>query len=265
MLQVIFGDDEHTAEDGAYKRCLAARKWLYVTTSALLIVNFGLYDASAFKALISLFSLPEVVLKRSLLVASIYLILQYSLIVAQLITTYDLILNERFKLRKFDEMDAARKRLTAARDSYANNKEKFAGNEKIAVERRSSARALYLSDLENSSGATVAGIQGELDNLSGHDQETRLRYAQLRNKSRLALEARRFDERYADEYNSYIEQYDAELENSRSEVAQAEQLIFSLLQDEPSERRGYKITERLFDLFRISPPYFLVAYSWWSY
>lgn len=117
MLQVIFGDDEHTATEGPYSRVMKTRKWLYFGALALMAVESGLYDENAAAASFKFIDVPASTLSLTFTIGLIYLIIQYSLLLFQLITTYDITLSERFTYRRAEELQAARDRERAAKKS----------------------------------------------------------------------------------------------------------------------------------------------------
>ena len=115
MLQILFGDDEHTAEEGPYKRLLKTRKWLYISSFASLLISNGLYDETSAARVLSPIKLPASALETSLRIGLLYLIVQYILLLIQLWTSYDIVLEERFVFRRADELTKARERFRSAR------------------------------------------------------------------------------------------------------------------------------------------------------
>lgn len=89
MLQIIFGDDEHTAADGPYSRVLKTRKWLYLSSAVSLAINHGLFNERATNEAIIFFTIPEQRLSLFLFLGIIYLLAQYFLLLVQLYSTYE--------------------------------------------------------------------------------------------------------------------------------------------------------------------------------
>ena len=87
MLQVIFGDDEHTAADGPYARLMKTRKWLYIVAVAELAIANGLYNEKATADLLKVASIPTSALESALLFGLSYMLLQYAFLTWQLFTT----------------------------------------------------------------------------------------------------------------------------------------------------------------------------------
>lgn len=122
MLQVIFGDDEHTSAEGPYSRLMRTRKWLYVLAIVAIALSNGLYDEVAAAALLRVIEVPEALLSKAVLLGLAYLVLQYGILVAQLLSAYDIVLVVRFEDQRKAELSAAtdavveaRRRLVAAR------------------------------------------------------------------------------------------------------------------------------------------------------
>lgn len=120
MLQIIFGDDEHTASDGPYLRVLKTRKWLYITSIAGLIIANGLYNEKAAEDALKIIKIPHYFLRGGVLVGMFYLVLQYAFLIVQLISTYDIVLSERFTSRRADELASARNAKDDAQEKYNN-------------------------------------------------------------------------------------------------------------------------------------------------
>ncbi|HEY0085891.1 MAG TPA: hypothetical protein VGB65_08260, partial [Allosphingosinicella sp.] len=132
MMQVIFGDDEHTAADGPYSRLMKARKWIYIGSIAELAIIKGLYNETATAEILKVASVPVAVLQPALLVGLAYMLIQYNLLVWQLFTTYDIVLAERFTFRRSDELAVARQRVITSREAYQQSLQKA----KTALESR---------------------------------------------------------------------------------------------------------------------------------
>lgn len=107
-FQMIFGDDEHTARDGPYKRLLATRKWLYIGAAMAALLSWGAYDENSTKTLIKIVDLPFWIVRSFVLSSVGYLILQYAFLLVQLSSVYDLVLRERFAVRRQEDLSNAR-------------------------------------------------------------------------------------------------------------------------------------------------------------
>ncbi|GAA0622129.1 hypothetical protein GCM10009422_17570 [Brevundimonas kwangchunensis] len=119
MLQVILGADDHTAAEGAYARALKARKWLFLAAGAGSILAFDLYSADQASQLLKFITLPEWFLERAFGFALLYLVTQYSLLLFQVRTVYDLELQERFAAKLMAEREVALAAVTGGQSNVA--------------------------------------------------------------------------------------------------------------------------------------------------
>ena len=174
MLQLIFGDDEHTASEGPYSRVMKTRKWLYMGSIALIAIGSGLYNENAATEALKFINIPTTMLKTGLIIGLTYLLIQYALLVFQLITTYDITLSERFTSRRSEELQAARERLRAAQKLRDEVLDKFDGKpegslserdhreihdvERAAHENDADLARLYRQQPANRYGYTIAEV-----------------------------------------------------------------------------------------------------------
>lgn len=111
MLSNFFGDDEHTAADGPYSRVMKARKWLYITAGVATLYSMNLIKVDALEKLIPFLIIKDSALYGALLLSLGYLLITYIALVVQLATVYDLIISDRMKYRKDDEIRNAQSRI----------------------------------------------------------------------------------------------------------------------------------------------------------
>jgi hypothetical protein len=129
VLQVIFGDDEHTAADGPYNRLLKARKWLYAFSLFATLQYYGLVNYSAVENITkSVISLDVWLINVAMLSALGLLSAQYLMLLVQTASAYSDILNTRLrssfeaKANKLqEEVDALRIRFDASEIALQNN------------------------------------------------------------------------------------------------------------------------------------------------
>lgn len=99
MIQIFFGDDEHTAAEGPYVRMLKARKWLYLAAFGATLHSYNLVDLAALNKLLggvfASSSNEKWLLTWGLGSGLAYLIIQYALICFQLATAYARIIEMR--------------------------------------------------------------------------------------------------------------------------------------------------------------------------
>ena len=115
-LQILFGDDEHTASDGPYSRLMKVRKWMYLSSGALLLLAHGLYSEDKLATLFTPVRFPSWLLGPALASGLMYLLVQYGLLAIQLRTTYDIALKERLRFRRVEELASAQLRVDSARE-----------------------------------------------------------------------------------------------------------------------------------------------------
>lgn len=260
MLQVIFGDDEHTAADGPYQRALKTRKWLYLSAGVLLILSAGLYKPEEATKILKVVSLPETALLNAAGLAFAYLVVQYLLLCLQLFSAYDIILSDRFIFRRAEELSLAREKVSEAGRAYDQS----------------------LFEVRNAFVSDEAGYLGNLAREAGHlekmiGQGTGLRdYMRSQGRSDEDLEpheisiaemtAKReqlLSKKYKLERNGFASmtfQEEASVVAAKSVLDEVTASLKSLEAQVPSARKWYKESERAIDLFRIVPPVIMAGW-----
>lgn len=261
MLQVIFGDDEHTAAEGPYARLLKTRKWLYFSSVATFVVAWGLYDETALQKAMGFIKLPATTLLGGLSFGLAYLLFQYVLLVVQLLATYDIILAERFTFRRADELARARDRALQARKSYQEALSAFNKDAKRSLSVYRERLQGELSELEKKrAGEKILLIHKEINKeISGIAE---LRYSISRANVQIALRTSRIGETINDPDTaaSRIEPVDdAEMKIAIDAQDEAERDLTVLQHQVPSERRLYKSAERTIDASRVGLPMIIAA------
>lgn len=260
MLQVIFGDDEHTAADGPYPRIMKARKWLYMGSIAAIFLAVGLYDAKEAKNIVKFVSLPAGMIGNAVLIWLGYVLFQYILLICQLISTYDIVLGERLTFRRADELarvadqeNSARSALDAARKSAFESEKS-----QIQVELSSfRSQKKILSTERTKLNREMAKIKDKdiLNNMNRKLQELRKQITDLENKIR--------DKN--DELSNYISGTIVENQESVISARQAVEVAAierqRLVAQIPSNRRGYVFLERCIDTSRIGLPLIFSIYA----
>lgn len=264
MLQVIFGDDEHTAADGPYARIMKTRKWLYLSSISALAISHGLYNEEAAFETLKFIRVPYFVLKPALSIGVVYLLLQYILLVLQLVATYDITLAERFTFRRADELASARERLKVSRREHAESVDAFSKNAFAALARRSiELEKDLVSVTEERQSAIESRKMAEASGLPARELQQR-RHHEGRTQAQYALAKARFDEVAKDPEAAMSRmeaRSDPDVQIALESVFEAEEVLASLQKQVPSERAGYKIFERLIDLSRVAPPLLLAVYA----
>lgn len=259
MLQIIFGDDEHTAAEGPYARAMKTRKWLYITCLALLAVTNGYYNPVETQKLIKVVTLNKGPVEVGLLLTSIYLTVQFAFIVAQLVATYDLVLVDRFKSRREEELSRAKEVVLKAVKDYDASIVQFKSNYGEAFSRRIAELNLnlenILSELEKKKEERIAAEweKGSVDLLR------QVRYQEGRLKAVVATTRTAIKKLEANPLDELDPSYDPAVSVNASALKEAEAAFESLRLQEPAERPGYKRLEAIIDAIRIIPPFILAS------
>lgn len=268
MLQVFFGDDEHTAVEGPYKRLLKVRKWLYLTSCFTVVLAFELYDAAAADALFEVISVPIWLLQQFTIAALAYLTFQYLLLLFQLSVTYDIVLGARFTFRQADEaanaaerFRSAEERLAAARDKVrpARVKEVSEVSRRVSSERQAlEASRHMLAMLEDrarllaleSDPVVIESTQNELRQARQDVSAAEKRVAATQQRLRAVKRGRVPDE-------------SSDQDAAERELWAAEMAFNALQRRDPARRAGYRVAEIALDGIRIVPPLVVAAISGW--
>lgn len=254
MLQIIFGDDEHTAAEGPYSRVMKTRKWLYVLSSASLAVSLGLYNPKQTTELLKVISLPQDVVGWALSIAVLYLGVQYIFLVIQLIATYDIVLVERFKSRREDELSRARDAVTNSRNEVKKSIDDFRADYREAYEKRNAELSKAIEEAQTALATKKeARIAGEWRKDDAEDIST-LRHDEERAKASLAVARMALRKLEEDTLGELDPSYDSVVASRQAAARDAEAALHTLISQEPAERKGYKALERLIDFVRIGPP-----------
>lgn len=123
-LAALFGDDEHTASDGAYRRALAARKWLFGAAFIAWAVASGAFTPKPFGILVGDLTLDLAAWRAAAWYGLLYAFGVYCFVLIQLRSTYMGILRERLTAKTLERMEAVRADWQAAREDYAVEKRK---------------------------------------------------------------------------------------------------------------------------------------------
>lgn len=248
MLQIIFGDDEHTAADGPYSRVLKTRKWVYLSATVATLLSTRLYDADAASALLRVIDVPWWLLSKATLAGGLYLLLQYGLLTRQLHSVYDLVLEERLTFRRAEELRNAQERLDKQRRSVIDRHTKLLNAE-------DEKRATFYKDrstLLNEADRLKVVIKTQ-ENGYGPVAEEKLRQAQEKlkqvekNLSYVTKEAKVADEELAALSRTINTDDDPE-------VTAAKTALDELRRQDPADRKGYRQSEIAVDAVRILAP-----------
>lgn len=261
VLQIIFGDDEHTAADGPYARLMKTRKWLYLSSATLSIVHGGLYNEKAASSLLKIVKAPTSVVEPAFAIGVAYLLLQYSLLVGQLLSTYDIVLSDRFIFRRSDELTSARDKIKEATSQLQSSIHAFRQDFAIALQARQ-------NELENQ----IALESKKLNALT--EQRIKLQQKSSENgslakvmhdegrqraiRARLLNSLQKLKSSPLDELDP---SYDPSVKLCQAALVEAEQAFMSLRSEMPSERHGYRFAEIIIDALRLGPPCLFAVFA----
>lgn len=237
-LQILFGDDEHTAADGPYPRVMKTRKWLYLTSVAALLVGDGWIDYEALSRLLgNVVDFSTALLAPALSLALLYLSLQYLFLVSQLFGSYDVVLKERFAFRRQAEVAAAEAAIVEARDRAHGLLRRAAAAHEENVR-------LIIN--EGDLSAFTRRLQGDLmARGQGDSPEVRDAIAQVVKMRESQGDLTR----------------DPAYQSAMAALQDLENKLDQLKAEDPSRRPLYRLYERAIDGLRITPPIFFAGYA----
>lgn len=254
MLQIIFGDDEHTASDGPYARVMKTRKWLYLSSAASLMISMGFYDASSATALVKVVKLPTSLMAPALAYGVTYLLIQYIFLIGQLISTYDIVLNDRFIFRRADELVSASDRMKDNRLQLNAAIAQFNLDNQPAYDSRERELSSALRKVEGQLHSAEETIVASKYISFSEEEMRQLRYDVARLNAKRAVWAQNLHRLNEDRAKELLPEHDSNVRTAQSALAESERAFAQLQHQVPSQRRGYKLAERLIDFSRITVP-----------
>jgi hypothetical protein len=109
LIQIVMGDDEHTAAEGPYPRLLKCRKWLLLFGSLATLQSFGLLDYSQLSKLLwGVINLPAWMGRLALIAAISIALAQYLCLLIQATVTYPRTIRQRIYAEKISRLDSLR-------------------------------------------------------------------------------------------------------------------------------------------------------------
>lgn len=249
MLQIIFGDDEHTAADGPYPRTMKTRKWVYVTAAAATLLSLRLYDQAAAAEFLKVISLPGWLLSQATLVGLIYLLIQYALLIGQLVSSYDIVLAERLAFRRAEELSQAQERLSGRQAAVIDQYEKAVLASRTAVAQAKKERA-DLRSARDKLSVDIKRLDQSLFSDADHErqQQNHARYAEL---DVALVDAER---KVAQAEIEQIAGIPRPVVDDDPEVLAAKAELDLLRSQNPAVRAGYRQIETVIDATRIGLP-----------
>lgn len=250
-LQVIFGDDEHTAADGPYTRVMKTRKWLYLAASLVLLVIGGWYDPASVTSLIGgVVDVEDALVTTPLIVGLVYLTLQYGLLVTQLLVSYDIVLKDRLTFRRQEDLATARERALAARKEAS---QVFAD---IAARMKETNADLVHEVEQARRHSKFTSAMNPANTAARKERESEIRRAEAR---LVAAENAIAQHRLSNFDLTANPEFKAAQENAQ----QMERALEEIAKENPALRRGYRWMERSVDALRVFPPLFVALFALW--
>jgi hypothetical protein len=124
MLGPYFGDDEGTAAEGPYKRLLKLRKWLYLASAFAGLNAAGLLRPEKFSSLVAgLVHVTPFIATVAIVTGFTLTTVQYFVLLVQLGTTYDIVLEDRLAGRRREDIKIAKTELEKIAGEVAPLKE----------------------------------------------------------------------------------------------------------------------------------------------
>jgi hypothetical protein len=242
-LQILFGDDEHTADEGAYNRLLKTRKWLYLSAGGVTLIGLGLYKPAAAAAALKVIELPAWLLQQALYVGLAYLTAQFGFLLWQLVVTYDIVLRERLAYRRAEELSQAAERLSTAEEEKAAYEDS-----KLSPDRR--ARLQSLQDELNRAEA-------EIDTLYRPREEggaVAFGTVDWDKARQVVMERLNLAQAGLNDFRIETARNDPLAAARARQVDEARFALIKLRRQDPASRPGYGLFEAVIDIFRVVPP-----------
>ena len=268
-LANLFGDDEHTAADGPYKRVMKTRKWIYISASLGLLVAGGRYhETGGNKVLLEVFSFPDYIFALTLIAGLAYLLPLYVILVAQLCDVYSAVVDERFADQRLERLREASKRRAHAVAEISNwvsswrraHVEPFIEAEQVAMTRRSNGKTI-VDRLGKGLEVTAEQMADVWKGMATPDLKEFLSQGEDARENWLLDWADQADRNYLDAAGARVAaeiesppEDDAGLKLLRTALAEADSDLANLANVQAYLSPGYRRKETIIDAIRIAPP-----------
>ncbi len=119
VLQIIFGEDEHTAADGPYNRLLKARKWLYILCIFATFQYYSLINYNELALILKkVIKFDEWIVNISILLAILLLALQYLMLLLQTSSAYRAILSDRLNANFETKVEKLKENISTSQKKF---------------------------------------------------------------------------------------------------------------------------------------------------
>jgi|GEM_PF-2618980 len=268
-LQILFGDDEHTAKDGPYARVLKTRKWLYISSAAATVLALGLYKPSAFNEVFKIIELPARVAEFTIALGLIYMVLLYIFLCWQLIITYDIILGERFSFRREEEISSALDRVDESQRALSEYKDERQKPDIDSLKKAEQYLEDSIDNLQKFERQVGPGAPDDIENLStsellkaAAEGSPILSLISARRELRTANDLVTSERAEFSERESEIQKPDPVRLSLQASLARATNTLNALSREDPARRLGYRKVECSIDILRVGLPIFVAVGSW---
>ncbi|MEG8039206.1 hypothetical protein QP166_07535 [Sphingomonas sp. LR60] len=238
---------------------MKTRKWLYLSSATLSIVHGGLYNEKAASSLLKFVKAPTSVVEPALAIGVAYLLLQYSLLVGQLLSTYDIVISDRFIFRRSDDLTSARDRIKEATSQLQSSINAFRQDFAVALQARQNELVNQIA-LEGKKLNALTEQRVKLQQqLSGNGSLAKVMHDEGRQnaiRARLINSLKKLKSSPLEELDP---SYDPNVKLCQSALLEAEQAFKILRSEMPSERHGYRFAEVIIDTLRLGPPWLFAA------
>ncbi len=250
-------------------RLLRVRKWLYLSSGIILVLDYGLYSAQALATAFPAVQFPGWLISQAAFAGLAYLLALYALLSHQLWKTYDIVLDERLTFRRLEEFEQARSRIVKAVenevarrrsiesnlvDSLSRQTDEIAevsrilddierGREGVileAEERLGSSRPILPSQLESHPVLQTKLLDFDQRKVANIDKLARLKVGV--DEAHRALAEVRFPENPGSPFSD------------SPEVQEAQRAFDDLARKDPASRKGYRRNEIAIDIIRVCVP-----------
>ncbi len=252
MLQIFSGEDEHTAVDGPYTRLMKTRKWLYISSGAAALLSYDFINTPEVKNLTKIIDVSPYLLGASITGGLVYLLIQYSFLLIQLFSIYDIVLLERFKFRREDELTKARAKIDSTKRKLRELKLIVGEDQKLA-DLFSQERDLDKEYALTQFRATTHAITSQYGN---HNEEEKRQAAQSLEDDQIKLhsitEERKKIWKLKDSRTAELDD-EHNIGGATEELEEAKQSYDLLARQNPADRGVYRRSELMIDAARLIP------------
>lgn len=261
-----FGDDDHTASDSAYDRLLKVRKWLWIFSTAAILLHFNLYNDTAAKNLLKIIEIPSWLLKQATIAGISYLLIQSIFLIIQLFNTYDIILDQRMKFKQEEKLEHASNNIRTAQDELSKLITQNLEDLKMAISalmHRASQSKYKYDELHNKRSNELNNVSniiyGKAKIMEDYSDEiSKAELAYLNDKKDIESLSKQIDELRDNNTKNYT---NTDIELARHRLSIAKTAYADIFNQNPANRTAFIKSEICLDAIRILPPFIYSFYA----